>query len=59
MPNKTINFTVNGKKYSKKTNSNGNIWFKTNVKGRYKGSATFAGNKYYNKKTIKFDQVIR
>lgn len=58
MPNCQIKLKVNGKPYLKKTNSEGNCFFKTNVKGRYKGSATFVGNKYYNKKTIKFDQVI-
>lgn len=59
MPNKNIILNVNGKKYTKKTNVNGNVRFKTNVKGRYKGSATFVGDANYNKATIKFNQVIR
>lgn len=59
MPNCKISLKVNGKSYLRKTNSDGAVKFKTNVKGRYKGSATFVGNNYYNKKTIKFDQVIR
>lgn len=59
MPNQTLTLVVNGKKYIKKTNSNGNVWFKTNVKGTYKGTATFAGNKYYEKISVSFNQVIR
>ena len=59
MPNCKISLKVNNKSYLKKTNADGNCFFKTNVKGRYKGTATFIGNKYYNNKTIKFDQVIR
>lgn len=59
MPNQKIDLKVNGKSYLKKTNSEGKCFFKTNVKGRYKGAATFIGNKYYNMKSIKFDQVIR
>lgn len=59
MPNQLIGLLINKKSYLKKTDSNGVVKFKTNVKGRYKGSATFIGNKYYNQKQIKFDQVIR
>ena len=59
MPNCKISLKVNNKSYLKKTNADGNCFFKTNVKGRYKGTATFIGNNYYNNKTIKFDQVIR
>lgn len=59
MPNQKIDLKINGKGYLRTTNSDGVVKFKTNVKGRYKGAATFIGNKYYNYKTVKFDQVIR
>ena len=58
MPNEKIHLTINGKTSTKLTNTNGNVWVKTNHKGRYKGKATFGGNDNFESKSLKFDQVI-
>ena len=59
MPNQNLILTINNKNYTRKTNTNGVISFRTNAKGAYKGQATFKGNNYYNKVITKFNQTVR
>ena len=56
--NAKVTLKVNGKKYSAKTNSKGQAFFKINKlkkKGKFKTTITFSGNAYYSKvtKTVK------
>ena len=51
-----LTIKVNGKTYSAKTNSKGQATFKLTKltkKGTFKATVKFAGNKYYNSKTVK------
>ena len=54
MKNIKVTLKVSGKKYSAKTNSKGQAFFKINKlkkKGKFKTTITFAGNAYYSKVT--------
>ena len=57
--NQKVVIYINGTKYNKKTNSNGNVNIKMNNKGRYKYKCSFAGNKYYKKSTKSFGENIK
>ena len=56
MKNKKVTLKVNGKTYSAKTNAKGQATFKITKltkKGKFTAVVKFAGNKYYNAKTVK------
>ncbi|WP_422655805.1 Ig-like domain repeat protein [Methanobrevibacter sp. UBA188] len=56
MKNTKVTLKVNGKTYSAKTNAKGQATFKITKltkKGKYTAVVKFAGNKYYNAKTVK------
>ena len=54
--NKKVTFKLIGKTYTAKTNAKGQATFKItklNKKGKFTAVVKFAGNKYYNAKTVK------
>ncbi len=56
MKNTKVTLKVNGKTYSAKTNAKGQATFKITKltkKGKFTAVVKFAGNKYYNAKTVK------
>ena len=56
MKNTKVSLKVNGKTYSAKTNAKGQATFKITKltkKGKFTAIVKFAGNKYYNAKTVK------
>ena len=56
MKNTKVTLKVNGKTYSAKTNTKGQATFKITKltkKGKFTAVVKFAGNKYYNAKTVK------
>ena len=56
MKNTKVTLKVNGKTYSAKTNAKGQATFKITkltMKGTFTAVVKFAGNKYYNAKTVK------
>ena len=56
MKNTKLTLKVNGKTYSATTNAKGQATFKITKltkKGKFTAVVKFAGNKYYNAKTVK------
>ena len=56
--NQSVTIYVNGKAYKKKTNDNGNIFFKITKKGEYKYKCTFGGSTGYNKAKESFKEKV-
>lgn len=48
LANRKVQVTIDGKKYDRKTNSNGNVNIKINEKGTHKYTAVFNGDTDYN-----------
>ena len=62
MKNTKVTLKVNGKTYSAKTNAKGQATFKITKltkKGKFTAVVKFAGNKYYNAKTVKAKITIK
>lgn len=62
MKNTKVTLKVNGKTYSAKTNSKGQSTIKINKltkKGKFTATIKYAGNKYYNAKTVKAKITVK
>ena len=62
MKNTKVTLKVNGKTYSAKTNTKGQATFKITKltkKGKFTAVVKFAGNKYYNAKTVKPKIIVK
>ena len=59
LKNTSVTIYINGKAKTKKTNENGNVYFKINKKGNYKYKCVFGGNKYYHKVTQSFKEKVK
>ena len=62
MKNTKVTLKVNGKTYSAKTNAKGQATFKITKltkKGKFTAVVKFAGNKYYNAKTVKVKITVK
>lgn len=62
MKNTKVTLKVNGKTYSAKTNSKGQATIKINKltkKGKFIATIKYAGNKYYNAKTVKAKITVK
>lgn len=57
--NTQVTVAINGKLKTKKTNSQGQVKWKIKSKDKYNYKCVFAGNKYYNKKSKSFKEVIK
>ena len=57
--NEKVPIYLNGKLYTKTTNSNGNIWIKMTNTGTFKFKVAYKGNKNLNKKTVTFTKKIK
>ena len=58
LKNKKIIITVGGKKYERKTNSNGNVSLKVTDTGIHKYKCTFAGDTGFNKATFNYRENV-
>ena len=62
MKNTKVKITVNKKTYTAKTNKKGVATFKLTKltkQGKYTAVVKFAGNKYYNAKTVKPKIIVK
>ena len=62
MKNTKLTLKVNGKTYTAKTNAKGQATFKITKltkKGKFTAVVKFAGNKYYNAKTVKPKIIVK
>ena len=57
--NAKVTVYINGKARTKKTNKNGNVYFKINKKGEYKYKCVYGGSKYYNKAKASFKERVK
>ena len=57
--NEKVPIYLNGKLYTKTTNSNGNIWIKMTNTGTFKFKVAYKGHKNLNKKTVTFTKKIK
>lgn len=58
IPNQKVTIYINGKAFTKKTNSNGSVAVKIKNKGNYIYKCSFAGNKNFKKVTSNFREKV-